>query len=90
MRFNPLPVASTGDIADPFFIIQVPFHGFANSCLECFPGTPAKVALNLTCIHGITTIVARAILNKRNQTAAGCSAAAGNPGLAVLTSGKSV
>src|SRR6202034_616052 len=70
MGFDPLPVASAGYIADPLLMLQVPLDGLANSTLKSFRRTPAEVALDPGCIHGITPVVAGTVLHKCDQAAA--------------------
>src|ERR1700733_1827827 len=77
MGFNPLPVASTGNIPNPLFIVQIPFHGLADAGLECFARAPAKFALNLACIHGVTPVVSWTVFHECNQAAARRFAAPG-------------
>ena len=64
---NPLPVAAAGHAPHPFFILQIPAHGFANSTLKGFPRAPAELSLNFTCIHGVTPVVSGTILHKRDE-----------------------
>src|ERR1022692_876670 len=72
---NPLPVASTGHVADPLFIFQIPSYRLANSTLKCFTGTPAEFALNLACVHRVTPVVSGTVFHKCNQAASRRTAA---------------
>src|SRR5260370_3688814 len=68
---NPLPVASAGYIPYPLFILKVPANGLANTIFKCGLRRPSELALNLARIHGITAVVSRAVLHKRDQIPAG-------------------
>ena len=66
---HPLAVSPTSNALYPGLVGQVPFHGFADAGLKCFLWLPAQVALDLTCVNGIASVVTWSIFNIDNLPA---------------------
>ena len=58
---NPIFIISASDVFYPVLVVEIPLHGFADACFECFGGFPAELVVNFCGIDGVATVVARAV-----------------------------
>src|SRR6185437_13085729 len=64
---DPLLVGSRADVVDPVEMSEKPLDGAADSAFKLLRGAPVQFALDLCGVDGIATVVARAILDIRDQ-----------------------
>jgi len=64
--FEPVAVIAAHDVIDPFGVIQVPLHRFADTGFECLGRLPAQFALELARVDRVASIVARTVFDERD------------------------
>ncbi len=58
---NPIFIIPAGDVFYPVLVVEIPLHGFADACFECFGRFPAEFVVNFCGIDGVAPIVAETI-----------------------------
>src|SRR5258708_3601010 len=74
---DPVAICITGDIRNPFLIVEVPADRLAQTALERFLRLPTKLALDLARINPVAPIVAGPILHESDLLPIGLAVAAG-------------
>ena len=58
---NPILIVPACNVFYPVLVVEIPLHGFADACFECFGGVPAEFVVNFCGIDGVAAVLAEAI-----------------------------